>query len=148
MKKKIVLSFFVGLFLLCLIIAGLTQALGKEQVDKQSINQQMSEMHSAMQETTMVLDLYEKNTLTTVYTNKHLMYLNQNMLSVTDLLQQGDISGSDRRTVKTMIDMATQFSLSLHDVMQSGRDTKTIEKSKKTVADLEKQLEGLEKKYE
>jgi septal ring factor EnvC (AmiA/AmiB activator) len=148
MKKKIVLSFFVGLFFLCLIIAGLTQALGKEQVDKQSINQQMSEMHSAMQETTMVLDLYEKNTLTTVYTNKHLMYLNQNMLSVTDLLQQGDISGSDRRTVKTMIDMATQFSLSLHDVMQSGRDTKTIEKSKKTVADLEKQLEGLEKKYE
>lgn len=148
MKKKAVLSFFVGLFIICLIIAGITQAFENHTVTKQSLIQQMLEMHSSMQESKKVLSLYGAGTLTSVYTDTHLQYLNQNMLQATALLQQGYIAPADRSTVKRLIALTTDFSLSLHDVMQAGRDKKTIEQSLKTIGQLEKQLEGLEKKYE
>jgi hypothetical protein len=119
----------------------------QQQVDKQFIKEETSDLLSYTNETTYVLQLYHSEKLPKIYVKIHTQYLNKKTTSLYDQTTTADVPEQYRKDLERTETIALQLSQLLSSVSSSPpNDISSMNHSQ--LAQIKQELIELQKKYE
>lgn len=141
-------ALLVLFFLVVIILTAIAYATSKQPFDKDQFKEQLENTDSFLNETTILLNQYQKQQVTQNYTLMQLEHINNKLTNFYSTYSDSTISPDSAADISNLNSLVFQFSLQLQLLQSTKLDHSQIETSLEKFPSLKQQTEFELKKYE